>query len=143
MKRLPIILALLLASCTTLESWQANPKVQFAEAEAVKLAASYFSNGGSVNSAWGISSGLNMIGDVTAFVQQQKTTSNPNVAASLTINQTVRDFAANPTAVSGLANGLASVIGKVDPQSPQERAQVVLALAQGVQTAAASLVQTK
>lgn len=124
-------LALNLAGCATLENWQSKPAVQFAETEAIKLAASYFSNGGSVDSAWGISTGLNAVSDIVTFAQQQKA---PQTAA-----QAVHDFAANQTAVNGLATGVANIVTSSGAKNPAETAKVIQAIAGGIQVAAASV----
>lgn len=112
--------------CETLTAWQANPKVQFAETEAIKLAAAYFSNGGSTDNAWAISQGLSVLGDVATFATQ----SNAGTAAS--VQQQVKAFADNPKAVNGLATGLANVVVKAAPSTAKEKAAIVDALSRGI-----------
>lgn len=135
MKHLAILTALLLpiSGCTTLQTWQANPKVQFAETEAIKLAAAFFSNGGNTDNAWAISAGLSVLGDVATFATQ----STAGTAAS--VSAQVKAFADNPTAVNGLANGLASVVVKVAPSTAAEKTAIVLALSKGIQSAATAV----
>lgn len=127
MRRL-FFLALLVpfGGCAQLEAWQAKPGVQFAEAAAVRLATSYFSNGGSVDAAWGISQGISLIGDYFAS----------NQSAAQNVTQAAKDFAGDPKAVSGLANSLGNVVNLASPQSPSERLAVVQAIAGGVAKAA-------
>lgn len=135
-----ILAALPLTGCETLVAWQSKPGVQFAEAEAIKLAASFFSNGGNVDSGWGVSNGLNLIGDIATYAAQ-KNLPDPNAAAAITVGQAVRQFSGNPKAVAGLANSLASVVEKAAPQTPAERAKIVLAIASGVGKATAATVK--
>lgn len=135
-----ILAALPLTGCETLVAWQAKPGVQFAEAEAIKLAAAFFSNGGNVDAGWGMANGLNLIGDIATYAAQ-KNLPDPNAAAALTVSSQVKAFAGDPKAVAGLASSLASVVQKAAPQTPAERAQVVLALAKGVEKATAATVK--
>lgn len=138
MKHLSIFAACLLCSCATLQSWQAKPAVQFAESEAIKIAAAYFSNGGSTDAAWGISQGLSLLGDTALFATQQKL-ANPSQAAANTVKQAVKDFSGNPSAVSGLANQLGNLVLRAAPQStPSTKAAVVQAIARGVEVATAN-----
>lgn len=117
-------------SCTTLEKWQANPTVQFAETEAIKLAASYLNNGGNTNTLWGISEGLNAIGDIATFQHNQ--TNSAEVLKSQ-----VKAFANDQTEVNTLAVGLANVLPS--SASASVKAAVVLNLAKGIQLAAISI----
>ncbi len=121
-----IALCLCPLGCAQLEAWQAKPAVQFAESAAIRIAASYFSNGGNVDAAWGVSQGISLIGDYFA--------SNQSAAANVT--QAAKDFAGDPKAVSGFANALGNVVNKAAPQTPTERLAVVQAIAGGVAKAA-------
>lgn len=139
-KLLAVALCLPLAGCETLSSMQANPRVVFAETEALKLAQSFFNNGGEVDNAWGISQGINLIGDMASFAmaqRQAKDTAAANAAAAAKLAQQVKDFASDPKAVNALASGLAGVMTKSNPQNPTERAKVTLAIAGAVEKATA------
>lgn len=132
------ILCVPLSSCETLSSWQSNPMVQFAEMQAIKLAQSYFNNGGNTDTAWGISNGLNLIGDIASFSLQQKLAKDAQEANALAADKLkaqVKAFADDKTAVNGLANGIASVVNTSKAQTPEERAKITLAIANGIQSA--------
>lgn len=135
MKRLIFILfpAFLFGGCETLTAWQAKPGVQFAETEAVKLAAAYFSNGGNADTAWGISNGLSVLGDIATFRSQSVQTVAANARAQ------VKSFADNPTALNGLATGVANIIANAAPQTAGDKAAIVQAVANGIGTAAAKV----
>jgi len=125
-----ILLCVSLTGCQTLTAWQANPKVQFAEQEAVKIALAYFSNGGNVDTAWGVANGLQVAGDIATFANSQGT-------PATTVAATVKAFADDPTAIRNLANNLASVVNKIHPTTPEESALISQALANGIQKATA------
>lgn len=134
---LTIALCLPLTSCDTLQAVQSKPGVQFAEMEAIKLTQAFFSNGGSVDSAWGISNGLNLIGDVTTFAIQQKRATSEAQASALAaaaVKAQVKAFAGDQTAVNGLATGVANIVSAA--KTPAEKAKVTLAVAAGIQSAA-------
>ncbi len=132
------ILCCIFPGCTTLTAWQANPRVQFAETEAIKLGLAFFSNGGSADTAWGISNGINIIGDIANFSQQQRQAADAaaaNALAAAQLKAQVKAFADNPKAVNGLADGLAKVVQTSGAATPSERAAVTLAIANGIQQA--------
>lgn len=135
MKHLIIIPLLLLTSCAVLDTFQSKPSVQFVETEAIKLAASYFSNGGSVDSAWGIAKGLSIVGDAVAFSRQQNS-ANPNALAAQTAARAVKEFAGSKTAVNGLAGAVADLVVSASPKTPIQRAEIVQAISKGIGDAA-------
>lgn len=144
MKTLRIILALSLCiaitGCDTLAEWQKNPNVIFAETQVIKLAQAYFSNGGNVDTLWGISNGVNFIGDVTTFAIQQKQAKDSaaaNAIAASQLKQQVKAFADDKTAVNGFASGLSAVMATSNAKTPEERSKVTLAIAATIQKVAA------
>lgn len=144
MKKLTAILAVLLLSCAgceTLTRFQANPTVQFVEMQALKIAQSFFANGGETDAAWGIANGLNIIGDITTFARQQraaKTVEEANALAAAKLKAQVKAFAGDPTAVNGIANGVADIMTTANPTTPEQRAKITLAVAAVIQKVAAS-----
>lgn len=126
---LPLILSL--SGCESLRTWQANPNVQFAETEALKLGFAFLANGGKSDNLWSIGQGMNLIGDVYTFA----TTASPTT----TVKAQVKAFSDNPVAVNTLANGLAKVVST--GKTPAEQAKVALAVATGIQKAAGAVTQ--
>lgn len=119
--------------CETFRTWQANPNVQFAETEALKLAAAYFSNGGNADTAWSISNGLSILGDVAAYSTQSTATTAQNAKAQ------VRAFADDKTAVNGLATGVANIIITTAPKTASQKAAIVQAVSDGIGKGAAAV----
>lgn len=123
-----LVLTFALSACESLRTWQANPNVQFAETEALKLGFAFLANGGKSDNLWSIGQGMNLIGDVWTFANTASPTS--------TVKDQVKAFADNPTAVNTLANGLAKVVSTA--KTPADQAKVTLLLANGIQKAAAA-----
>lgn len=146
MKHLAAILAISLciplSGCDTLQALQSKPAVQFAETQVIRLAQAYFSNGGKVDTMWGISEGLNFAGDIATFAAQQRqaaTTDEANRLAALKLKETVKSFADNKTAVTGLANGIASVMDNSKATTPAQRAEITLKTAATLQKVATTM----
>ncbi len=128
-----LILCFSTLGCAQLQDFQNRPSVQFAETEALKLAAAYFSNGGNADTAWSISNGLSILGDVAAYSSQSTATTAANAKAQ------VRAFADDKTAVNGLATGVANIIITTAPKTAGAKAAIVQAVSDGIGKAAGSV----
>lgn len=130
--------ATFLAGCATLEKWQADPRVQFAEQEALKIgvaALQRYSNGGNFDSVWGISEGLYAFTDTISALSANKTNADANNALALQLAQTVQSYASTKD-TKALAGQIAAIITKADPQTDAQRVAVVNGIANSLQSAA-------
>lgn len=127
-----------LAGCAALEKFQADPRVQFAEQEALKIgvaALQTYSNGGNIDSMWGISEGLYAVTDTISALSSNKSNADANNALALQLAQTVQSYASTQD-TKALAGKIAAIITKADPQTDAQRVAMVNSIAGSLQAAA-------
>jgi hypothetical protein len=129
-----------ITGCSTLERWQANPKVQAAEREAWKIlesaglnAAATYATGGKLDTAWAVPVALNSISTAV-----KDTVTNEQAAAL--IQSTVQQFACDPQ-FQHVGQDLAKAFVAANPTTPQEKQAVVVAMSTGASNGVAAAAQ--
>lgn len=132
-KIIPFILIpiLFISGCEQLATLQAKPATQVAEKLAGQIifstllsAAQTEANGGKINSAWGISAGLNSISTIVSNLS--------NDQATAVIVDTATTFAGD-TSMKPIAQKLAQAYLSANPQTSADKTATVLAISSGVQ----------
>lgn len=126
-----------LCGCASVAAWQANPRTQRVERVAGQIAldallstTNQLRSGQKLDNAWAVNIGINSLVDVVKSLTNQQ-------AAAL-VTETTTEFAPADKDFAQAGTKLGNVLLEADPKTPEARANVVAALAQGVGTAAAA-----